>query len=136
MKNFVLVLLVLVLAGLAGALLFTKGNNAQPENCPAVLGTSCNATDTEEILFYGQGCPHCALVEKFIEDNNIKANFQFDEKEVYGNASSAEVLIKKAQTCGLSLDSLGVPFFWDGPNGKYYGGDKEINCYLKSKISQ
>jgi hypothetical protein len=137
MKKILLVLGVLVVVGvIAMIFLGQKNNNQPPENCAAVTGTICNATDTDVILFYGNGCPHCAIVEKFIKDNNIAAKFQFNQKEVYYNTSSAEILFQKAQACGLASDNIGVPFFWDGPNGKYYVGDQEIDCYLKEKISQ
>jgi hypothetical protein len=115
---------------------FVRNNNPAVENCSAVSGHSCNATDTDVILFYGDGCPHCAIVDKYIKDNNIEAKFQFVKKEVFYNTSSAEFLGQKAQACGLDLNSIGVPFLWNGPEGKYFIGDQEIKCFLGGKVNQ
>jgi glutaredoxin len=39
----------------------------------------------EYILFYGNGCPHCAKVEQYIKDNKIDQKFDIDMKEIYFN---------------------------------------------------
>ena len=86
------------------------------------------------ILFYGDGCPHCAIVEDYIENNNIKEKLSFGEKEVYYNQNNANDLAQKAQMCGISTDSIGVPFLWDGL--KCYVGDQEIIDFFNEKINQ
>jgi glutaredoxin len=85
------------------------------------------------ILFYGNGCPHCAIVEKYIEENNIKNKISFAEKEVYYNQANAKELEAKAKICGLPTDSIGVPFLWNG--GTCLIGDKDIVNFLKQKAS-
>jgi len=30
------------------------------------------AEQSQIVLFYGDGCPHCAIVEDYIKNNNIK----------------------------------------------------------------
>lgn len=37
------------------------------------------------ILFYGDGCPHCALVEEYVNQNGVEAQISFAKKEVYYN---------------------------------------------------
>jgi glutaredoxin len=46
----------------------------------------------EYILFYGNGCPHCAKVEKFFEDNKISEKFGVESKEIYFNKNNLKDL--------------------------------------------
>jgi len=81
------------------------------------------------ILFYGDTCPHCEVVEEFIAENNIKEKIQFKELEVYNNKANAQLLYKKATSCGLDVEQgVGVPFFFDGKNCLL--GNKDIIDFL------
>ena len=84
-------------------------------------------------LFYGDGCPHCAIVEEYIEENKIQDKISFVQKEVYYNQSNAKELEAKAKICELPSDSIGVPFLWDGE--KCLIGDQEIINFFKQKIN-
>ena len=100
--------------------------------------TSTNETTTEEnqstsqiILFYGDGCPHCAIVEEYIEENNIKEKLSFEEKEVYYNKKNADDLATKAKICGISAKSIEIPFLWDG--SECLIGSQDIINFFKQK---
>lgn len=84
-----------------------------------------------QILFYSTSCPHCKIVEQYINDNNVKNYLVFDELEVSANPANAQLLVKKANSCGLPTEGLGVPFFYDGT--KCLVGDQEIINYFSSK---
>lgn len=84
-----------------------------------------------QILFYSDSCPHCKIVEQYINDNNVKKYLVFDELEISKNPSNSQLLIRKANSCGLPTDGLGVPFFFDGTN--CFVGDQEIIKYFESK---
>ena len=86
------------------------------------------------VLYYGDGCPHCALVEEFVTENNIEAEVSFTKKEVYYNKQNASELAEKAMTCGMPTDSIGVPFLWDG--SECLVGDQDIIEFFKSKINE
>jgi len=86
------------------------------------------------ILFYGDGCPHCLIVEDYINDNNVLDKISITQKEVYYDELNAQALREKASLCNLDTNSIGVPFLWDSSN--CYIGDQEIINFLKSKISQ
>jgi len=88
----------------------------------------------EIIFFYGDGCPHCAVVEKYIKDNGVDQKIGFQTKEVYYNKSNAEELSKKAQACGINPNEIGVPFLWDG--SKCLIGDQDIIDFFKTKIKE
>jgi len=86
------------------------------------------------ILFYGDGCPHCAIVEDYIKENNIIDKISFVRKEVYYNQNNAKELTEKARICGLPTDSIGVPFLWDGE--KCFIGDQDIINFFKQKTNE
>lgn len=88
---------------------------------------------TKIILYYGIGCPHCAKVEEFIQENKIKEKIDFEEKEVYYDYQNALDLQEKAKKCALPLREIGVPFLWDG--SKCFIGDEDIIQFFTKKIS-
>lgn len=81
------------------------------------------------ILYYGDGCPHCAVVEEFIETNHIT----LEQKEVYNNRANARELGERAQACGLPTDNIGVPFLWH--DGECLVGDQDIIQFLQKPPS-
>lgn len=89
---------------------------------------------SDTILFYGDGCPHCALVEEYVSQNGIETKVPFAKKEVYYNKQNADELVAKARTCGMPTDSIGVPFLWDG--SKCLVGDQDIIEFFKLKINE
>jgi len=85
------------------------------------------------IFFYGDGCPHCAIVEEYIKENKVAEKLAFSQKEVYYNRNNSKELEEKAKICGMSTDSIGVPFLWDGE--KCLVGDADIVEFFKQKIN-
>lgn len=84
------------------------------------------------ILFYGQECPHCQIVEKYVADNNVKAKVIFSEREVNHNKANADMMIKRQQNCKIDKNSVGaVPFLWTAE--KCYLGQDEIINFFKDK---
>ncbi len=105
-----------------------KNNNLPNSN---IVQNNQQIEQGQIILFYGDGCPHCAIVEDYIKKNNIKEKLTFGEKEVYYNQNNAKELEAKAKICGLPIDSIGVPFLWDG--SKCYIGDQDIIDFFQQK---
>ena len=91
-------------------------------------------SNSEIILFYGEECPHCAIVDKYVEENKVKDIVSFEEKEVYHNKANANQLAEKAKICDIPTNSIGVPFLWTGE--VCLVGDKDIIEFFKSKISK
>jgi glutaredoxin len=92
-----------------------------------VSTSSNNSLQNELTLFYGDGCPHCALVEAYLKENPPKFNLK--QKEVYYNEANQKELTLRAKTCGLPLNEIGVPFLWTGSNCII--GDQPIINYFK-----
>lgn len=137
-------LLVLTILFLAVAILaiFALANNKKDTTDKEVSDVQnpsqqTNQGQTQEtngiILFYGDGCPHCAIVEEYVNQNGIEAKVSFAKKEVYYNKQNADELIAKAKACSMSTNSIGVPFLWDGSTCLV--GDQDIIEFFKSKIN-
>lgn len=120
----------ILFAVVLGYAVFVLASNKKPE-----LANNSNQSEVKEngiILFYGDGCPHCAIVEDFLIKDNIEEKVSFVKKEVYYNKENSAELGEKAKACGMSTGSVGVPFLWDG--SKCYIGDQDIVDFFKLKI--
>ncbi len=89
-------------------------------------------TQPKMILFYGNTCPHCKIVEQYISDNNVRAHFKFQQLEVFDNQQNALLLGRYAHKCGIdSAQGVGVPFFWTGKECLI--GQTEVINFFKDK---
>lgn len=120
-KKVVLVLSALVV--LVGGLWFWS--SYQTKNAPAT------PVSNKTILFYGNECPHCQDVEKFIEENKIAEKVSFDSLEVWHNKSNSAVMLEKAGECGFAKDQLGVPFLY--ASGKCFMGGPEVEKFFRQE---
>lgn len=93
-----------------------------------------NNQENTFVLYYGQGCPHCKIVEDFIKENNILAKIRIEQKEIYYNKDNALELLEKARICGINRNSVGVPFLWNGK--ECILGDKPIIDFLHNKLTE
>lgn len=96
---------------------------ATKENSPA--------DESRTTLYYGVTCPHCKVVEKWLEENpEIKEKSGLVAKEVYENQENSKELGEKAKECQIGgSGGIGVPFLYD--NGQCIIGDQPIIDYLK-----
>lgn len=85
------------------------------------------------VLYWGEGCPHCAKVDAFIAENNVEQKVQFERKEVYSNKRNARELAKTAKQCGLPTDNIGIPFLWTGT--QCLTGENEIVAFFQSVMA-
>ena len=94
---------------------------------------------TEIILFYGDGCPHCKLVEDFISQNKVEEKIKFTRLRIPLNnekdpelLSNIKVLLERAKACGINTTDIGVPFLWDGKT--CLAGDPDVIKFFQDKI--
>ena len=92
----------------------------------------------EYILFYGNGCPHCAKVQAFIKENNISKTFDLDQKEVFYNTTNRAEFNGYLAKHNLDYDKIGVPFLIinSGSECNYVNGDTNIIDYFSGKLAQ
>lgn len=106
-------------------------NHEKRKNAPS---NDVIVTDSPIVFYYGYNCPHCELVEKYLDENNVASKVKFSKKEVYKNPANAAEAIDRAAQCGIGADELGVPFLWDGAN--CYVGDQNIIDFFSKKVQE
>jgi len=122
-KIFIIIgIIIFVLAGILTTIYFTGG--FESKTVPSVDGI---------ILFYGDTCPHCKILEEWIIENQIKEKIGFANLEVYNNEENRNLLVEKATICKLDLNSIGVPFLWTGTDCVI--GDEPIEKFFEQKIN-
>ncbi len=99
------------------------------QSLPAKAESQVNA-----YFFYGDGCPHCAKEEVFLNEllNNYPSLTVYTY-EIYKNRANADLLMKAAENLGVGVD--GVPFLIIGDQS-YVGyaegiSDQEIEKLVK-----
>ena len=88
-----------------------------------------NAEESEPILFYGDGCPHCANVESYLEGEGILESV--NKKEIYQNRENAQEFNEICEEEGIEFMDRGVPFLY--AEGECFVGDKQIVSYFEEK---
>lgn len=89
-------------------------------------------TDKNLLFFYGLDCPHCIVVEKYV-DTLIKEGFDIKKLEVWNNKENDSLMIeldKGENMCG------GVPFFLNQKTGETICGEatyKELKNWANKK---
>lgn len=126
-KKFPLIALALSILLLVG---FVLGNS---------YFNSSAAEDGSYKYYWGNTCPHCAIVADFmnswqgndgqnpITSGKIKVN----KKEVYDNQRNANELLSQAARCDIPKDEVPVPFLVT-PDGKCIIGDQPIIDHFKN----
>ena len=85
----------------------------------------------DSVLFWGEGCPHCVNVEKFLSENkSLEEKLKLKKIEVFRDKKGQKVFLEKVKECNLS--SAGVPVFYK--DGKCSQGDTPIIEELKKNL--
>lgn len=82
------------------------------------------------ILYYGTGCPHCAIVEEYIESNQLTQQLNLQTKEIYFNQQNAKQFTQTLQSYGIPPNQQGVPALVTPE--KAIVGDRLIIDYLEN----
>lgn len=90
----------------------------------------------EYIYFYGNGCAHCAKVEKYFKDNDVEKNFSLSQKEIYFNRDNLELFNEYVQKLELPTDQVGIPMMIiEGDSDcSYLAGDRSIISFFDKQI--
>lgn len=82
-------------------------------------------------FFYGQGCPHCANVEEYFEENGLIQKYDIQYKEIYFNSENALFFNQVMDEFRIPLAQRGVPTLVIGE--KFIVGDQPIIAYFTSE---
>jgi len=93
-----------------------------------------NGQKADLVLYYGDSCPHCKIVEEYIKNNDPSGKIIINRKEVWSSQDNQKDFLEKATACGLDLNNLGVPMLYDAVNSKCYEGDQTIIDFLDAKL--
>jgi thioredoxin-related protein len=87
--------------------------------------------NSEIIIFSGEGCEHCVIVEDYISSNNLENKLNINIKETYNNLNNAQELENRLNSCLNPVD-FAVPFLWH--DRICLVGPEKIIIYLNSII--
>ena len=91
--------------------------------------------DNQTLLFYSLTCPHCKIVEAFINENNITKKVNITQLEVSQDSANAKKLIETGNSCKIEQTLIGaVPLLYS--EGKCYLGDTPIIEFLNKTVNK
>ena len=127
-----LILSVLVIGILFGVYFYKLKNS---ETCKAykISDEDAGSLPADIIFYYSTTCPHCKIVEEFMQNNSIESKMNIIQKEIFLNKTAADEMIKLQTLCKIPAEYIGaVPLLY--AEKSCYLGDKDIICILKEKI--
>lgn len=108
-------------------------NNISTKSAGSNKATGADHTinQSDLVFFWGQGCPHCTNVDKFLEENKgLGEKIKLKKIEVFNDVSGQKLFLEKVKECGLS--TAGVPVLYK--DGKCTQGDQPIINELKKSL--
>ena len=106
-----------------------------------IIPNIASAENTQQTLeacvyfFYGQGCPHCARVEPYLETlEKTYSGIKIHRFEIYNNRTNLQLLMKYFDVYNVSDYERGVPAVF--LVNKYFVGDKPILDHLLDTIKE
>jgi cytochrome c biogenesis protein CcdA/glutaredoxin len=86
---------------------------------PAMAQNYTSSGEVDIVFFYGQGCPHCAREEVFLEDMQEKYSLlKVHHYEVYSDKENRELMMQMADAYGKDIEGVPTTFI----NGKMIVG--------------
>jgi glutaredoxin len=81
--------------------------------------------------FYGETCPHCLDVRKFLDENKVEEKFSFVKREVWNDRTNAVLMREAAGVCSLEAKEIAVPFVFS--DGQCLIGTPKVIEFFKQK---
>ena len=131
-RNKVIILTVLFVAIFVSAF-FVLGNKPVANNAGDSQNLPAKINNEEIVLYYGETCPHCKIVEAYIANNNFTLKSKIVNKEVFNDKANANELEERARTCSIPNNEIGVPLLWY-KNRCYVGDQSIINLFKTTDV--
>jgi len=94
-------------------------------------GESYVINEGETVLFWGEGCPHCVNVDKFLSENpSLTDKLKIRKIEVFSDLKGQKIFMDKVNEC--QLPQSGVPLLY--ASGKCFQGDTPVIEELKKSL--
>ncbi len=116
-KSGIILIVATILIMFGGAYIFSK-----PVEIPELSGYE---------YYWGDGCPHCKIVDEFTQNWTGKDKINIKKLEVWKNTKNAELMAERAKNCNIVRTEMGVPLLVT-PEGKCLIGDQPIIEHYKS----
>jgi glutaredoxin-related protein len=131
-NNLYKYLFVIAVIFLGGVFFFSKNpkDNSSTNQVDNAINSQIELPANYE-LFWGDGCPHCKIVEDFLASWDKKDEIKVDQLEVWNNIDNAKKMQTAADYCNIPKNELGVPMLFT-PDGKCLVGDGPIIDLFKS----
>ena len=102
------------------------------------FGIMTFASAQEYIFFYGNGCSHCAKVEKFFDENNVVEKYNVEFSEIYFNRDNLKEFSEYIEKLEIDPNKAWVPFLIINNENEcdYVAGDKKIISLFQEKLEQ
>jgi glutaredoxin len=123
MKKFPIILAAVTLLLIVGGVFLFSAKQK-----PLVLPTGYE-------FFYGEGCPHCKIVEDFLSTWTEVDKVNLTKYETWSNIENAKMLTQRFDYCKTPSAERGVPVLFT-PEGKCLIGDTPVIDKLKEVVSQ
>ncbi|MBP9751381.1 MAG: hypothetical protein KBD19_00780 [Candidatus Moranbacteria bacterium] len=117
--------IVVVVAALLGGAYFLKTSQEEVAAVPDQEALVVSGI----VYYYGEECPHCKDVMRFLDENKIAEKVDFEKKEVWHDMANAREMDAKVKICGLDKKSVGVPFLF--ADGKCFIGTPDVTGFFK-----
>lgn len=103
---------------------------------PTAVKTGVSDSRADLIFFWGQGCPHCERVMKYISDNKLENKVNISYHEVYNDKNNQQLLVETVKKCPEinTSQGIGVPLAFDKKNQKCLYGDQPIIDWLSPML--
>ncbi|MGK2848531.1 MAG: glutaredoxin family protein [Minisyncoccota bacterium] len=85
------------------------------------------------VYYYGDGCPHCKVIDEFLIANDIAGKMSFEKKEVWKNIKNSNEMKRRAKVCGVAPEGMGVPFVY--AEGQCFVGEPDVKAFFIKKSS-
>lgn len=114
------IILVSTLIAISGLVYWGLQEEQQPTEDPSAI-----------VYYYGEGCPHCKVINDFLVENNIAEKVSFEKKEVWNNKSNASEMSRRAKVCNIKPEGMGVPFVYAA--GQCFIGEPDVKKFFSEK---
>ena len=90
--------------------------------------------ESDLILYWGKGCPHCENVKNYIRENKLDDKLKISYREVYYDNGNQTKLEETTKLCPEidTTQGIGVPLSFDPKEKKCILGDQPAIEWLKN----
>lgn len=121
-KTLIVIIVATILILVGGVYLFSRpSQETPPEPLPS---------PTSYEYYWGDGCPHCKIVQDFFDGWENYSKVQIEKYEVWSNKDNQKRMTQRAQACNINLKDMGVPLLVT-PQGECLSGDGPIIDHFK-----